>query len=180
MLYYIEKPHTADEVNPQMKQHPHGISLQRLAPVIRTGLYVLLLLNVLFIFVQSALPAEISDAQSGEIQQIVGQVFAAAYIPDLIRKAAHFLEFSALGLLLTLCTRLRSRTARIRPADPLLTGLLIALTDETLQRFIPGRSGMVVDVWIDFAGLCLGLLLGMIWLRFAPHFWQMVSERQSL
>ena len=34
--------------------------------------------------------------------------------------------------------------------------LLTALTDETIQLFVPGRSGELRDVWIDFAGGVLG------------------------
>ncbi|MDO5140406.1 MAG: VanZ family protein [Eubacteriales bacterium] len=35
-------------------------------------------------------------------------------------------------------------------------GLLTALTDETIQLFVEGRSGQITDVWIDFAGVCFG------------------------
>ena len=35
----------------------------------------------------------------------------------------------------------------------MLGGLLTALTDETIQLFVPGRSGQVTDIWIDFSGV---------------------------
>ena len=45
---------------------------------------------------------------------------------------------------------------------PMLGGLLTALTDETIQLFVPGRSGQVTDIWIDFSGVMTGLLVGLI------------------
>ena len=37
-----------------------------------------------------------------------------------------------------------------------------ALLDETIQRFIPGRSSQVTDVWIDMAGVVSGALISLI------------------
>jgi len=42
---------------------------------------------------------------------------------------------------------------------PALLGLITAAADESIQTFIPGRSGEFRDVLIDFSGICLGLLL---------------------
>ena len=44
----------------------------------------------------------------------------------------------------------------------ILGGLLTALTDETIQLFVPGRSSQVTDVWIDFSGVMTGLIVGLI------------------
>ncbi|MDD5833249.1 MAG: VanZ family protein [Clostridiales bacterium] len=41
-------------------------------------------------------------------------------------------------------------------ASSVFFGLLTALTDETIQLFVEGRSGQITDVWIDFAGVCFG------------------------
>ncbi|HBE10387.1 MAG TPA: VanZ family protein, partial [Lachnospiraceae bacterium] len=30
---------------------------------------------------------------------------------------------------------------------------------ETIQLFIPGRAGMIKDVWIDFSGFMTGFIL---------------------
>ena len=40
----------------------------------------------------------------------------------------------------------------------MLGGLLTALTDETIQLFVPGRSGQVTDIWIDFSGVMTAFL----------------------
>lgn len=77
----------------------------------------------------------------------------------LLRKIAHFAEYSLTGFLLMLC--LRSCTPQIRQnwAKPALGGVLIALTDETIQLFVEGRSGQISDVWLDSAGVCFGLVV---------------------
>lgn len=44
----------------------------------------------------------------------------------------------------------------------LFSGLLVALTDETIQLFVPGRSGQVTDVWLDFLGILAGSVMYLI------------------
>ena len=34
--------------------------------------------------------------------------------------------------------------------------------DETIQRFIPGRSSQVTDVWIDMGGVVFGALVALV------------------
>jgi VanZ family protein len=41
----------------------------------------------------------------------------------------------------------------------LFIGLFIAVSDEFLQLFIEGRSGLVQDVALDFAGFTFGMLV---------------------
>ncbi len=57
-----------------------------------------------------------------------------------------------------LCLRVYTRHFFKHVSWPMLGGLLTALTDETIQLFVPGRSGQVTDVWIDFSGVLTGLL----------------------
>ena len=61
-----------------------------------------------------------------------------------------------LGALLALLTGAFRRRDRV--ALMLLLGLLTALLDETIQKFT-GRTSSVLDVWLDFSGVVLGLLL---------------------
>ncbi len=44
----------------------------------------------------------------------------------------------------------------------MLGGVLTALTDETIQIFSAGRSSQVTDVWLDFAGVLAGILVGLV------------------
>ena len=61
-----------------------------------------------------------------------------------------------------LCLRVYTRHFFKHVSWPVLGGLLTALTDETIQLFVPGRSGQVTDIWIDFSGVMTGLLAGLI------------------
>ena len=47
----------------------------------------------------------------------------------------------------------------------LLPGTLAALCDETIQLFVPGRSGQITDVWLDTAGYLTGALLTLLLFR---------------
>jgi septal ring factor EnvC (AmiA/AmiB activator) len=40
-----------------------------------------------------------------------------------------------------------------------LEGQLTALTDETIQMFVDGRGPSLKDVWIDFAGVTVGMAI---------------------
>lgn len=59
--------------------------------------------------------------------------------------------------------RILSGLSALFMARPLLTALSFsaatALADETIQRFVPGRSGQISDVLIDCAGSFAGVLL---------------------
>ena len=111
--------------------------------------WVLCVLWLAVVFGHSLLPAELSKAESGGLlaRLTTGMPFLTDH---LLRKFAHFSEFGLLGLLLAQC--LRAGFAR-----PALAALLCALADETIQLFVPGRSGQVKDIWIDFAGAVLAI-----------------------
>lgn len=47
----------------------------------------------------------------------------------------------------------------------LLPGTFAALCDETIQLFVPGRSGQITDVWLDTAGYLTGALLTLLLFR---------------
>lgn len=42
--------------------------------------------------------------------------------------------------------------------------MLTALTDETIQLFYDGRGSLVTDVWIDFSGVVMGMICGLLFL----------------
>lgn len=77
----------------------------------------------------------------------------------ILRKCAHFGEYALLGVLTA--AALRTGTHFSWPAA-LLPGTLAALCDETIQLFVPGRSGQITDVWLDTAGYLTGALLTLL------------------
>ena len=62
-------------------------------------------------------------------------------------------------------------------------GLLTAVTDETIQRYVAGRSSQVTDVWIDFAGVVAGMLVSLVLLlivRAVTSFYSIKKENRRL
>ena len=49
--------------------------------------------------------------------------------------------------------------------DTCFAGVLIAFCDETIQLFVPGRSGQVSDMWIDVSGYLLGMVCMLVLLQ---------------
>ncbi|MCR4694721.1 MAG: VanZ family protein [Pseudobutyrivibrio sp.] len=127
---------------------------------------ILGILTVLWLAViwgHSMQPAVVSESESGSILQLLGKIFPFLLTSDngmfIIRKLAHFTEYFILGILITLQTNMEVRGALKRFLSPALLGLFAAFIDETIQMFVPGRSGEVRDMWIDFAGGALAALI---------------------
>lgn len=102
----------------------------------------------------------ISQGVLYEIMQIFARIGISTDITEhVIRKLAHFTEFTALGILLSIDTVLFLKNMKQYVWIPLFIGLLVALIDETIQLFPIGRSSSVKDVWIDFSGVIFGTIL---------------------
>jgi VanZ family protein len=89
----------------------------------------------------------------------------------LLRKAAHFFNYAVLSWLWFRAWRyweLREPSGAWRKSWALrgfLFAAATALADETLQHFVPSRTGSVVDVALDCAGaLFVQLLILRVWL----------------
>ena len=125
-----------------------------------------LLACILFIFRNSMQTGEVSSARSQAVTTLVngflGKFGLGPLSEHIIRKLAHFSEFMLEGFLLMLCLRVYTKHVLKHVSWPILGGLLTALTDETIQLFVPGRSSQVTDVWIDFSGVMTGLIVGLI------------------
>ena len=127
----------------------------------RLRLCVCLLVCVLtFIWGNSLLPADISRAFSDWVKKMLLNIMPSespqtAQGSGFLRKIAHFMEFSALGLLL--CWLFGMLKKRIYL--PVLLGVAAACIDETIQFFVPGRGPELRDVWIDSCGVLAGVIL---------------------
>ena len=125
---------------------------------------------ITFIFTNSMQVAAVSEGASGRVLERMQQILRVLGLPGaahhltmhIVRKLAHFCEYMLEGFLLMLCLRVYTRHLLRHVSWPILGGLLTALTDETVQLFVPGRSGQVTDVWIDFSGVMTGLMVGLI------------------
>ena len=125
----------------------------------RKTLIVLIILVLAFIWGNSCLPVSFSQQESGFVydllRPLLEPLFGEGFVShNLVRKLAHFLEFFALGALVSL---LFPRQWRKLPLSANLC-LLAALPDETIQIF-SDRGDQVPDVWLDFGGAITGILL---------------------
>lgn len=116
---------------------------------------ILTLVWLVVIFGHSAMPATVSRQESLGIFGWLQSLFPWL-THSMLRKFGHLAEFAILGIFLTGAFW---RHGKFKLYKPLGTALFVALCDETLQLFVPGRSGEIRDVWIDFAGALCGILL---------------------
>lgn len=113
----------------------------------------------LFIWSRSLYPGVDSRAQSTFVLGIVRPLFEAVGLSDtdtmtfIIRKTAHFLEYTVLGMLLALAGYKKSAWPQV------FYGVAVPCIDETIQLFVPERSGQLTDVALDCAGVAFGWAL---------------------
>lgn len=130
---------------------------------------VLTLLMIAFIFWNSAQPTSASIQASVRVTEKVETVAEQSGIHDkvlsqrqathYIRKAAHAIEFFALGALLFLSATVLHKTPRLQTIWNILSvSLLVAVTDEAIQIW-SGRGPKVQDVLLDFCGATAAILL---------------------
>ena len=120
---------------------------------------------IAFIFSNSMKIASVSSVSSGRVLQLLQALLRRLGHPALaqrltmhiVRKMAHFCEYTLEGFLLMLCMRVYTRV-------PMLGGVLTAMADETIQIYSPGRSSQVTDVWLDSAGVLAGILIALVFM----------------
>ena len=74
----------------------------------------------------------------------------------LVRKSAHFFEYFVLAILLMFFLKNYFEVNLKLVMIVCILCLLYSITDEIHQLFVPGRTGRVVDVLVDFLGTSLG------------------------
>ena len=91
----------------------------------------------------------------------------------VVRKCAHFSEYTLLGFMLRLCLESwfghRTKKHRILTLIGLGAGASYACTDELHQLSIDGRSGQWKDVLVDSSGLLAGVTLGTLLIKSLKH-----------
>lgn len=131
---------------------------------------VMLLITAFFIsfaFIHSSMPGDVSGEESESVLQFLQNIINSFGIDKelssyIVRKTAHFLEYAAIGGSLVGCAFSFNKTKPyIYSINILFTGLLTAVIDETIQLNVPGRSGQVSDVLIDFSGCITGTIFVM-------------------
>lgn len=137
------------------------------------------LICMIVIFNFSAEPSTVSDNTSGNIGKTVLEIFYKNFdtlsssdqlllvesIQFYIRKMAHFTIYATLGI----CTQFGIYWYNISCKKKLIISLTICLiysiSDEIHQLFVPGRSGQLSDVCLDFSGAIFGTILFLLCLK---------------
>ena len=127
---------------------------------------ILTIACIAFIWINSSMDANESSELSGGVLGLINSFIMNMGIEQelsetIIRKTAHFTEYAVLAVLLTTDFKLFKADMRKQGFIVPFTGLLIAAVDETIQLLPAGRSSSVVDVWIDFGGVCAGFLIAL-------------------
>ena len=130
------------------------------------------ILVMAIIFIQSALPGDLSSAESDFISRFF---IGLTQLPErvatfIIRKSAHFLEYMILGVCFGVNVRdwMERRVADLSRVKlvmiPWALSTVYAVMDEIHQAFVPGRDCALIDVGIDSAGALIGsMLVLLIW-----------------
>lgn len=133
---------------------------------------LLIAVTVGFVFNNSAQPTaesrQASAAVADKIEQIVQKTDKGATKTELmsvneLRKAAHAIEFFALGLELAVFSLLvgRRKYNFQKFWNVLSVSLAVAVADESIQIF-SGRGPAVRDVLIDLGGAAIGIVLTLL------------------
>lgn len=120
---------------------------------------ILNILLIAFIFIHSLTPADISQEESGAVTDWLSYIFPFELSENLVRKLAHFIEFSALGISVSLTVFSYCRSILGGVFFKLFVCLATAVCDEAIQLNVSGRSGQVTDILLDFSGCLFGLLI---------------------
>lgn len=127
----------------------------------RIWIVILSIAILLFIWGQSIIPVAQSAEESGWItNNIINPILQFIGLEGVrdhvVRKAAHITEFFVFSVV-------AAQLWMGKPVGTLITGLLVAFLDESIQ-ILSHRGSQISDVWIDLVGVMLGTLVGcLIW-----------------
>lgn len=148
---------------------------------IRKILFGLIIIWILVVFLFSIQPAIESDKVSNHVGAVILEHASEDLQEDshtwsylewisfhrVIRKFGHFGEFFILGVLMIL--NMRQTQMIHKKSISFLCCATVASIDETIQLFVPGRSGQVSDVLLDccgsFVGMCFCIFVMSLILR---------------
>ena len=144
---------------------------------VRTLTTLLTALVMIMIFGFSRQDAAASNDTSGFISGAVISVLYRDYdtqdpearkviydrVQVVVRKCAHFSEYTLLGFLIRLCLESwfghRIRKRHTLPLTAFAGGAAYAATDEWHQKLVNGRSGEWADILLDSCGVLFGVFI---------------------
>lgn len=155
---------------------------------------VLTIFVMSLIFFYSSQGAAASSEASDGISYFLSKIFVKGFmnlpieeqeaqikaLVPFVRKGAHVCIFASLGFcsLLTVSNFFRENGKKLLLKHILFNALFClfyAISDETHQLFVEGRSGNVRDVFIDFSGSVGGILVALLLFYLATK----ISKRKN-
>lgn len=126
--------------------------------ILRIILIVLIILWMIIVFKFSHAQGSSSSGISKKIAKIFfeGKKYIN-FAEAIIRKIAHLSEYAVGGILLYDLFLTFDINAKIQFIGAFSITTLYAISDEVHQLFVPGRSGRIIDVFIDMQGIILGM-----------------------
>ncbi len=131
--------------------------------ILRATFTALTLLLTAFIWLNSLESAEDSARESADMLNFLNMIIQKLQLNSnltdhIVRKLAHFLEFTAFGAMLS-ATFIAYKGELLKQIQNMLFIMLfVPVIDEALQYFSPGRSPQISDVLLDFSGCITGLI----------------------
>lgn len=137
-------------------------------------LSILIISCITFIFSNSFMNADQSKEESSRVVKAIKKAVNTLYkgnppgkvtyffkitFNNILRDCAHFLEFLILGILTMLYSNRFKLAVFRRSSLVLLFCIAIALIDETIQFFSPGRAFELYDLVLDGSGSIIGIIL---------------------
>lgn len=116
---------------------------------------VLSILWIAVIYIFSACSGEVSSVQSKSVWTVLVTIWEDLS-HDTVRTLGHLIEYFILGWF---ALGMFFNSASFKVSKPLLFCLLVALVDETLQIYVDGRASEILDVWLDFGGAFVGVMI---------------------
>ena len=98
---------------------------------------------------QTATESTVESAHVTSVLNYIIMTFNITFSEHIVRKLAHVLEFALLGFL--------GVNAVSRYKISAVVCLFVAVIDEFIQKFSPGRSSQYSDIILDYFGVLIGM-----------------------
>ena len=123
----------------------------------RSANYILAIGCMVTIFIFSSQGHEVSSGQSMKVVNTVSATTGVQIPEKMIRKSAHVLLYSLLGVLIYNVAKGYSYKRRTLIMASVALVCIYAISDETHQYFVGGRSAEAGDVLLDTAAGSIGI-----------------------
>lgn len=127
-------------------------------------IWIVVICYISFIFFNSLQVGETSNELSSGITRhlytLISQILPITFdtFHYFIRKLAHFSEYAGLGILVTYATHKAPLFSK-KQYNIFLFCIFTPCIDETIQLFVPGRNGALLDVFIDMTGFLFAYII---------------------